>query len=408
MAFTANTFVLCSRFELFKAHANLWIYITPDTLDDVLVPHYFKPRHNLANHDSPNVGDIIQCFLENNKLAYLRIVAKTERPYYITVERTYLESEERIFAEIAKRAIKATDFVSPITDDNKGITQVEQEILNQKIDTAATSGTMLTAQGLWYAKMYSATTAPVPTIAGSNYGDFSNTDGSVSIYTATESDAGTLEWALTTTLTPPTDKDGYVPITSKFWDITEQDGQQGGRVMWNHQSTQWTPYPTIVSFENAHLTGISTTALDVTRNNIASNEIASVGFVNRYRNVQSVGHPDITTISDEYHVAIDDTDDIYYIDLTNNYDKNVIFDTADLDDTITDQYSVRTIEIHIKVGDTIPAVSFPDVTTELTESATTVQYANKTSIFVIRVQKFGNNVTQILNYAGSYDDTISA
>ena len=101
MAFTPETFVLCSKFNLFKAHANLWIYSTADTLEDCLVEHYFQPRLNLKNQDSPEVGDVIQCIVEHSKLAYLKIVAKTEKPYYITVARTFLENEADIDQYVA-------------------------------------------------------------------------------------------------------------------------------------------------------------------------------------------------------------------------------------------------------------------------------------------------------------------
>lgn len=88
--FTPETFVLCSRFELFKAHCNFWLYWTSDTLQECLVENYFRPRQNLKNHDSPNVGDVIQCIVENHYLAYLVVTAKTEAPYHITVQQTYL------------------------------------------------------------------------------------------------------------------------------------------------------------------------------------------------------------------------------------------------------------------------------------------------------------------------------
>lgn len=180
MAFTPETFVLCSKFNLFKAHANLWIYSTADTLEDCLVEHYFQPRLNLKNQDSPEVGDVIQCIVEHSKLAYLKIVAKTEKPYYITVARTFLENEADIMADITalqlEKASKDGDFATPITDENLGITQAEQTELEEKIDLAANSGRMITAQGFWYAKMYSETVAPSAE-DGTNYADFSQVDG---------------------------------------------------------------------------------------------------------------------------------------------------------------------------------------------------------------------------------------
>lgn len=348
MAFTPETFVICSKFQLFKASCNLWLYSTLDTLEDCLAEHYFQPRMNLKNQDSPEVGDIIQCIVEGSKLAYLKIVAKTEKPYNITVARTFLENEATLLSLITElqldKASKSTDFVTPITDENLGITQTEQTELEEKIDLAANSGRMITAQGVWYAKMYSATVVPAPTIVGSNYADFSQVDGEgnpiIKIYNAVDTlfyqsqpawqmtvsgttfktevnhvwgtyvfsydgadwsldgnvvnmadygitFAGTVtsgavlsiqygNWVLDETVTPPAEYDGYVPVTSKMWDITEQDGQQGGRVLWNHTSKEFTPYPTIVSFNSIEITGDSTVVMPATP---SDDNIANVGFV---------------------------------------------------------------------------------------------------------------------------------
>lgn len=127
------------------------------------------------------------------------------------------------------------------------------------VDLAANSGRMITDQGLWYAKMDSATVAPSAE-NGTNYADFSQVDGQgnpiIVTYTRTNG-----AWVQDQTITPPAEYDGYVPITSKIWDIPEQSGQQGGRILWNHQSKEFTPYPQIVSFENAALTGNSTVVM---------------------------------------------------------------------------------------------------------------------------------------------------
>lgn len=278
MAFTPETFVLCSKFNLFKAHANLWIYSTADTLEDCLAEHYFQPRLNLKNQDSPEVGDVIQCIVEHSKLAYLKIVAKTEKPYYITVARTFLENEADIMAAITElqleKASKDGDFATEITDENLGITQAEQTELENKIDLAANSGRMITAQGFWYAKMYTATVAPSAE-DGTNYADFSQTDGQGNPIIVTYNRVNGA-WVQDETITPPADYDGYVPITSKIWDIAEQDGQQGGRILWNHTSKEFTPYPQIVSFDSIEITGDSTVEMPVAP---TDDNIANVGFV---------------------------------------------------------------------------------------------------------------------------------
>ena len=122
------------------------------------------------------------------------------------------------------------------------------------VDLAANSGRMITDQGVWYAKMYAGTTPPARAeVEGRNYADFSQVDGNnnpiIVIYTYTNG-----AWDSGTTVVPPADYDGYVPITSKIWDIAEQAGQQGGRVLWNHQSKDFTPYPLIVSFDGQNIT----------------------------------------------------------------------------------------------------------------------------------------------------------
>lgn len=278
MAFTPETFVLCSKFNLFKAHANLWIYSTADTLEDCLEEHYFQPRLNLKNQDSPEVGDVIQCIVEHSKLAYLKIVAKTEKPYYITVARTFLENEADIMAAITalqlEKASKDGDFATAITDENLGITQAEQTELENKIDLAANSGRMITAQGFWYAKMYAATVAPSAE-DGTNYADFSQVDGQGNPIIVTYNRVNGA-WVQDQTITPPAEYDGYVPITSKIWDIAEQDGQQGGRILWNHTSKEFTPYPQIVSFDSIEITGDSTVEMPATP---TDDNIANVGFV---------------------------------------------------------------------------------------------------------------------------------
>lgn len=312
MAFTPETFVLCSKFNLFKAHANLWIYTTADTLEDCLVEHYFQPRLNLKNQDSPEVGDVIQCIVEHSKLAYLKIVEKTEKPYYITVARTFLENEADIMADITalqlEKASKDGDFVTAITDTNLGITQAEQTELENKIDTAANSGRMITPQGFWYAKMYAGTTPPSAE-NGTNYADFSQVDGQGNPIIVTYNRTGGA-WVQDQTITPPADYDGYVPITSKIWDIAEQDGQQGGRILWNHTSKQFTPYPNIVSFDSIEITGDSTVDMP---QNPSDDNIANVGFVkNTVGTARNIGDIFFTSRKDStLNAAVECNGDTY-------------------------------------------------------------------------------------------------
>ena len=100
--------------------------------------------------------------------------------------------------------------------------------LKSQVDDAANSGEQLYTTGVWYAKMYSATTIPAEAeVEGRNYADFSQVDGNndpiIVVYTYTSG-----VWVLTETITPPKNHNGYMTITSKIWDIQEQTGQQGG------------------------------------------------------------------------------------------------------------------------------------------------------------------------------------
>ena len=126
--------------------------------------------------------------------------------------------------------------------------------LKSQVDDAANSGEQLYTTGVWYAKMYSATTIPAEAeVEGRNYADFSqvdnNNDPIIVVYTYTSG-----AWVLTETITPPKNHNGYMTITSKIWDISEQAGQQGGLVLWAHNQGTFTPYPRIVSFDGANIT----------------------------------------------------------------------------------------------------------------------------------------------------------
>lgn len=150
---------------------------------------------------------------------------------------------------INTKATKATDFVSPITDTNKGITQVEQSEIESQIDRAATSGKVIGSY--WFGKT-AAGDVPNPTMAQQNYFDFTTNTP----YTAKADLSG---WDAQPAITPPANIDAQILITSKFWNIPEQAGQQGGKAFWSHTDGDWAYFPTIVSFESPALTGVPTT-----------------------------------------------------------------------------------------------------------------------------------------------------
>lgn len=152
--------------------------------------------------------------------------------------------------------------------------------LKSEVDNAANSGDQLYSTGVWYAKMYSASTVPTGAeYDGRNYADFSQTDGDgnpvIKIYTGASG-----AWTLTETIIPPADYNGYMTITSKIWDIVEQAGQQGGKVLWSHNQKTFTPYPQIISFENAALTGVSTAPTPTSGS--PDNQIATKGYVDSF------------------------------------------------------------------------------------------------------------------------------
>lgn len=148
-------------------------------------------------------------------------------------------------------AVKATDFQTRITSQNKGITQAEYKTLDEKIDAAALSGTNIGTYWFGLTGNQSGFVVPSPTSADQNYYDFTTSN----FYTAKADLTG---WNLAGSNPPPTDVDVNIIISSKFWDITEQNNQQGGMAMWSHTNSAWGYAPRIISFEDANLTGIPT------------------------------------------------------------------------------------------------------------------------------------------------------
>jgi len=148
--------------------------------------------------------------------------------------------------------------------------------LKSQVDLAANSGSQLYSTGVWYAKMYAATVVPTGAeYDGRNYADFSQVDSDnnpvIKIYTGASG-----AWTLTETITPPANYNGYITVTSKIWDILEQSGQQGGKVLWDYVHKTFTPYPQIISFESINITGNSTVVMPASPTN---NNIVNKGYV---------------------------------------------------------------------------------------------------------------------------------
>lgn len=268
--------------------AGLFVYKTTDNLETVLTSGYFNEKiidinlHDMIIHEKINNADktdvernlicVVERTLENvgtkliksnwektidETIAEIQDDIETIQDDIDDIKAKDIDQDNRLDDLEENVAYKATDFATPITNTNKGITQAEETVLNNKIDLAANSGRMITSQGLWYAKMYAATT-PQAAEDGTNYADFSQTDGQGNPIIVTYNRVNGA-WVQDQTITPPADYDGYVPITSKIWDIPEQAGQQGGRILWNHESKEFTPYPQIISFDGANITNSTIT-----------------------------------------------------------------------------------------------------------------------------------------------------
>lgn len=231
---------------------------------------------------------------------------RTEESVYnwdnIIVQDSYLknESDNRFVHKTGEEAISGVkSFVDGIITPtiNNGSTLIVPNktgtlATKDEVDLAANSGRMITNQGVWYAKMYSASEVPTAD-NGTTYADFSQVDAQdnpiIVIY-----DRVNDAWVQRETIIPPTEYDGYVAITNKIWDIPEQAGQQGGRILWNHQSKEFTPYPQIISFENANLTGISTAPTPT--DDSPSNQIANKEYVDNHSGSNGASLPFFTPI----------------------------------------------------------------------------------------------------------------
>ena len=274
------------------------------------------------------------------------------------------------------------------------------------VDQAANSGSMITDTGLWYAKMYAGTTPPAAP-NGTNYADFSQVDqdnNPIIVLYERQSDA----WVQTDIITPPALYDGYVPITKKIWDIAEQDGQQGGRILWNHTSKEFTPYPNIVTTDGLNITNSTITtssfsgvaSLSATStvivDNPTANSIVNYGFVINRQNWQNIA--DVTWAA-ATTVVLSNDKTIYFIDATS--DTAITIDASAISVVAGD---AKTFEIHIACGAILPTITWSGIDKWLIDSETSPVEINATSIFAVRVQQRPSDVapTVVANYGGAY------
>lgn len=128
--------------------------------------------------------------------------------------------------------------ITPNPNDNTQLKQVLTQMDN-KIDQVVSGGEIIGS--FWYGKTTAGFTVPAPTQIGQTYLDFTTLEHYIS------NDGST--WTLNGTLTLPALQDAIVLITSKFWDIIEQQNQYGGRAIWSYDLSQWIYYPTIISVD---------------------------------------------------------------------------------------------------------------------------------------------------------------
>lgn len=257
------------------------------------------------------VGNYVTLTTEQTITGKKRFEREIETSSVITIEqygslRFYANNRQHITLRFSTPYIEIGNKLTPIKilgnnarplyNDNSTIA------LLSDVDLAANSGRMITDQGLWYAKMNSATVAPAAE-NGTNYADFSQVDGQgnpiIVTYTRTNG-----AWVQDQTITPPAEYDGYVPITSKIWDIPEQAGQQGGRILWNHQSKEFTPYPQIISFDSANITNSTITSSTFEGSaTLANNSTVQMASTPTDDNVASVGYVKAALVGADYVVA---------------------------------------------------------------------------------------------------------
>ena len=303
-------------------------------------------------------------------------------------------------------------FVTQLRPDSTNILTLPNEtgVLATKydVDQAANSGRMITDTGVWYAKMYAASTVPTGAeYDGTNYADFSQVDGDNNpIIVIYEGQNGA--WVQTEVVTPPTSYDGYVPVTKKIWDIVDQNGQQGGRILWNHQSKEFTPYPNIVTTDGLTITNSTITtssfsgvaSLSATStvivDNPTANSIVNYGFVINRQNWQNTA--DVTWAA-ATTVVLSDDKTIYFIDASGN--TTITIDKSDIDVAAGD---AKTFEIHIACGGSLPTITWVGIDNWLIDSETAPIEVNATSIFAIRVQQRPSDAAPrvVANYGGAY------
>lgn len=247
-------------------------------------------------------------------------------------------------------------------------------------DMAATSGVIKGA--FWFGKTTAAFVPPNPTIAGQNYIDFTT----LKTYTAKNDLSG---WDETGALVKPGDIDFTILITSKFWDIPEQEGQQGGDAVYSHQSDTWAWWPKIISFKDANLTGTSTAPTPTTAS--PDEQIANKLYADARQNTQ-----DITASTER--VKFTNTQSIYVVALGNSA-KTI---TVDMSGIVVEQNKAKTFEIHLVCGSNIPEVSWAGLDAWLVDSDTQPSEENTTAIFAVRVQNIAGVKRVIANYGGAY------
>lgn len=290
----------------------------------------------------------------------------------------------------------------PFTDDHRSFQSIqnyqlvtkaavasELNKLDAKINTAATSGNLIGSY--WFGKTDANFTVPNPTIANQNYFDFTNNTP----YTA---DADLSGWTAGTPITAPSVV-SQIQITSKFWNIPEQEGQQGGTAYWSPTQQDWSYAPKIISFDSPNFTGVPTTpsvTLSSPGNQVVDkNYVDSQVVASQYKNnnYQKAGTQTLTASTSVSFFG--NTKQIAIVDGSTSTIEQATISMSFPMINATDCY---TFEVRIKVGETVPTITWSNNIKWQKDTEQQPQETNATNIFVFQI--IGSDI--VGNYAGAY------
>ena len=133
---------------------------------------------------------------------------------------------------------------------------------------------------------------------------------------------------------------------------------------------------------------ISGSTLSFSRDNLVS----TIGYCDKKQNTQN-----ISVISSGTTINLHPQKAIYYIEVNNSaaltIDKSAV--------TVANN-TAKTFEIYVKVGQTLPTITWSGIDFWLSDSEQTPLNTDTTSIFVIRIQNINGTTKVIANYGGEF------